>query len=49
MKDYTSPSIAVAGSVRQLTAKGGGIDQVDVPLGTPSFGDLDNVIGFTGS
>lgn len=49
MKDYTSPSIAVAGSVRQLTTKGGGLDKVDVPLGTPSFGDLNNVTGFVGS
>lgn len=49
MKDYTSPSIAVAGSVRQLTAQGGGIDQVDVPLGTPSRGELDNITGFVGS
>ena len=49
MKRYAAPSITAAGSVRALTAQGGGTEETDVPLGTPSNGDLGGVTGFSGS
>lgn len=49
MKRYVTPSITAAGSVRALTAQGGGTDESDVPLGTPANGDLANITGFVGS
>lgn len=49
MKCYATPRITVAGSVRSLTAQGGGADQTDVPLGTSSGGNLGDVTGFQGS
>ena len=49
MKRYATPSITVAGSVRSLTAQGGGTEETDVPLGTPANGDLGSITGFSGS
>ena len=49
MKRYATPVITAAGSIRTLTAQGGGTDEIDVPLGTPANGDLANITGFAGS